>query len=169
MMETLEELKPKIEGIARTITYNREDQKDLFQEMWLHGFEERNTLRDKTKAYILRSCYFHAKHYINEGKSIDSKRRDGTRVVSLYQENDKGEEEMLSIPGSFPSPWDVAITNIMIEEISNLLSEVQKYIFELLLQGYTSAEISRIKKTSRAAISKNLKNIRRKVSIYLTG
>ncbi len=37
MMETLEELKPKIEGIARTITYNREDRKDLFQEMWLHG------------------------------------------------------------------------------------------------------------------------------------
>ncbi len=169
MMEILEELTPRIEGIARTIAYNREEQKDLFQEMWVHGFEKRNMLRDKTDAYILRSCYFHAKHYINKGKSIDSKRRDGTRVVSLYQKNDKGEEEMLPIPGSLPSPEDAAIANIMREEISSLLSEVQKYILELLIQGYTSAEISRIKKTSRAAISKNLKNIRRKVSIYLAG
>lgn len=168
-METLEELEPKIKVIARTITYNREDQKDLLQEMCVHVFEERNMLRDKTKAYILRSCYFHARHYISEGKSIDSKWRDGVRVVSLYQENDKGEEEMLPIPGDFCLPEDVAITNIMIEEINSLLSEAQKYIFELLLQGYTSAEISRIKRTSRAAVSKNLKKIRRKVLTYLTG
>jgi len=169
MMETLEELEPKMKGIAYTITYNKEDQKDLFQEMCLHMFEERDMLRDKTKAYILRSCYFCAKHYISEGKSIDSKRRDGTRVVRLYQENDKGEEEILPIPGDFSLPEDVAITNIMIEEIKSLLSEAQKYIFELLLQGYTSAEISRIKRTTRAAVSKNLKKIRRKISIYLVG
>lgn len=77
MMETLEELEPKIKVIARTITYNREDQKDLLQEMWLHMFEERDMLIDKTKAYIFRSCYFHAKHYVSEGKSIDSKWRRG--------------------------------------------------------------------------------------------
>lgn len=169
MVKTLEELEPKIKAIARMITYNKEDQKDLLQEMCLHMFEERGMLRDKTKAYILRSCYFHAKHYVNEGKSIDSKRRDGARLVSLYQENDKGEKETLPIPGDFSSPEDVTITNIMIEEIKSLLSEAQKYIFELLLQGYTPAEISRIKRTTRAAVSKNLKKIRRKISIYLTG
>lgn len=168
-MEVLEELESEVKEIAHTITDNKEDQKDLLQEMWLHVFERGDMLRDKTKAYILRSCYFHAKHYISEGKSVDSKRRYGTHIVSLYQENDKGEGEMLPIPGDFPSPVDVAITNIMIEEIESLLSGAQKYIFELLLQGYTSSEIARIKKTTRAAVSKNLKKIRKKTLRYLDG
>lgn len=168
-METLGELESKIKRIAHMITDNREDQKDLLQEMWLHVFKQRDMLKDKTKAYILRSCYFHARHYISKGKSIDSKRRHGTHVVSLYQENNKGEEGVLSIPGGFPSPKDVAITNIMIKEIKSLLSEAQKYILELLLQGYTSAEIARIKKITRAAVSKNLKKIRKKTLVYLGG
>jgi len=168
-MELLEKLEPKIRGIASVLTDNREDQKDLIQEMCLHIFERKKSLKDKKEFYILRSCYFRAKHYVNQGKSIDSKWRRGIRVISLYYKDNNGEERMRDIPSDFPSPHNIVITRLMTEEIRGLLSGRQREIFELLFKGYTSAEIAKTLKVTRAAVSKNLKKIREKVRKYLRG
>jgi len=168
-MELLEELEPKIKRIASMITNNRENQKDLAQEMRLHIFEKRESLKDKKEAYILRSCYFYAKHYINQGKSIDSKWRKSIRVVSLYYKDENGNKKTLPLCSDLPSPMDVVATNMTIEKIRSSLPKRQKQIFELLLEGYIPAEIAKTLKVTRAAVSKNMKKIREKVSKYLKG
>jgi len=161
--------------IARRISGNAHNQKDLVQEMWVHllELEKSGELRGKTRSYFMCSCYFCAKHYLDSGKSVDSKRRGDIIIISLYNSiefNDsyKNKGIISAIVDTGSSPEDIAIENILASEIRNNLKTKQLETFDLLLNnGYNISEIAIARGVDESTVRESIKSIRRIATKYL--
>lgn len=153
---TLKRITHKLNG--RFCFFNDED---LFQEAMLHlwvCFQE-GKLHDKTTSYILQGCYFHLKNHIR-------KVQDKTNLVSINAIVD-GEsmdlEETLCLRNS-ESCFDDLENKILIEQIQNNgLTEREKEVFCLCLEGLTTREIGKHLGISHVSIVKARKNLRKKL------
>lgn len=157
-------LSPTIKRIAYKLNghYSAFNHDDLYQEALLHLWQEfqRGALADKTDSYILQGCYFHLKNYIRT-------HCDKARCVSL--DGFKGEDEegfdlgeILLLPERACAREEVHC-RMLIEQIrNNGLTDREKNVFLLSLEGMTTREIGRRLGVSHVMVVKLKKSMRAK-------
>jgi len=170
-VEMLKNLDTKMRGIACKITDNEADQDDLMQEMCLYLWENREKLKNKTESYLLRACYFQAMHFINQGKSIDSKSRKDFIICSLgYRDNGNGGRgeilvsNLISVTEGF---LNELIAKDLEQKIRGCLSQRLKKTYDLLLRGWTLREIASEENLTYEAVRKRVEKIREVAKNYL--
>jgi RNA polymerase sigma factor (sigma-70 family) len=114
---------------------------DLYQEALIHLWLDfkKGRLSDKTDSYILQGCYFHLKNYIR-------KNYDKANLISLENiTNEEGEVFALDNILSLENPhscFEIINCKMLIEKINNNgLTEREKEVFCLALEGLTTREI----------------------------
>lgn len=160
--------------IARRLSSNASDREDLVQEMREHllRIEKNSELTGRTRSYLMRSCYFWATHYLNRGKSLDSKRRDNVIIMSLddrIASNDRAKNKgrISAIVDTWSSSETTAIEHTLIGEIRNKLKAKQRETFDLLLNGYRISEIALTRGVDESTVRESIKSIRRIATKYL--
>lgn len=139
--ELLSELNPQLTAIARKTqrASGPIGVEDLVQEMHVHLWTEwvRGALQDKTKSYILQSCWFHIKNFWRtEGDKLNA--------LSIHKPLDADNEILLgdTIPDRSISLLEETRWRIYIHKISNNgLTPREKEVFALSMDGYTLREI----------------------------
>ena len=135
------------------------DEKDISQEMRLHLWEEwkNGALENKTDSYIIQNLWFHSKNYIR-------KNREKRKTVSLYEE--AGDDNCVLeniIPNNLPPVDEIVENNILIQKIKNNgLTDKEKEILHLRLEGYNLREIGKRAGMSHVRVYKVLSLIIRK-------
>jgi RNA polymerase sigma factor (sigma-70 family) len=160
--ELIKRVSLKLKGITRKISrhYWFLSDEDLFQEALIHLWQHFNAgkLGDKTDSYILQGCYFYLKNYIRKTK-------DKICLMSMYSsinEEDSGPEDIFSFkdPRSF---IDEVNNRVLIEEILNDgLTNREKQVFSLSLEGHTVREIGRMLGISHVSVLKSNRKIKGK-------
>jgi len=157
-------LSPTIKRIAYKLNghFAAFNHDDLYQEALMHLWLEfkKGTLADKTDSYILQGCYFHLKNYIRTHcdkapcVNLDScKREDG-------EDFDLG--EILSRE-EYPGTREEVYCRMLIEQIrNNGLTDREKDIFLLSLEGMTTREIGARLGISHVMVVKLKKSIQKK-------
>lgn len=138
---------------------------DLYQEALLHLWHryEEKKFSDKTDSFILQSCYFFLKNYIRKTyKKVD---RNSFSMNALRGE---GANYTLEDILPFVDKRDILgslSTDLLIEEIRNVLTHREKEIFSLALSGLSKREIGRRFGISHVMVIKIEKGIKEKCKI----
>ena len=167
------ELIKRISPILKRITYRLNghysffNDEDLYQEALVHLWVDYKDgkLIDKTDSYILQGCYFYLKNYLR-------KNYDKARLISL--ENTVNDEDgtfnlddILS-SGNPKSCLEFIHCEMLIEKINNNgLTQREKEVFNLALEGLTTREIGSRLGISHVRIVKLKGKIREKCRKYL--
>ena len=134
------------------------DQEDMMQEAFCHLWERwsRGELVDKTESYILTSCRFHLQNYLR-------KVQEKMTLVSLNAPLDSREislEELIPDQSFSSEQMDA---KVLVEQIrGDGLTDREKDVFELRLQGYTVRQVGERLGVSHPRVIKLLSNIRNK-------
>jgi len=160
----LDEHTPPLAHMVRKLKSYSSDrsisEEDMFQEAACHLWSrwERGELNDKTRGYILRSCFFHLRNYLRSTErirplSIDLAIDDnGTTLADILPDSSYGHDELVE-------------TELTICRMRNAgLTEREREIFDLLLEGHTAREIASKLGISHVRVVKVCKNIRRKLA-----
>jgi len=165
------EFSKKLKGIASKITNNKADQDDLLQEMRIYLWEKRKEFKDKTESYILRACYFQAKHCHSRGKSIDSKPRKNVIIMSLEDAkicNCSGRVcSALNGYSVLEEARDILVAEEIKESIRGRLNPKLRRTFDLLMEGYSLSEIAQNLNLTYEAVRLRVKKIRKLARAYL--
>lgn len=159
--EILEELFPKLTGIARRVNGYLPfiDEDDLMQEMSLHLWKKwkQGELEGKTDSFILQSCWFHLKNYL---RTVGDK----AQIISLDEPiNSEGTTLGEIIPDNSQPLPELVNWKMLVEKIkTDGLTKREKEVFALCLEGYTLREIGERLDISFVRVSKIKKNIRKK-------
>jgi len=165
-----EELVKRISPKLKRITYKLNghfsffNEEDLYQEALLHLWQDfcLGKLDNKTDSYILQGCYFHLKNYIR-------KTRDKSNLVSLnamIEEEGSNLEEILCLENSKSCLADLE-NKILIQEIQNNgLTQREKEIFCLSLEGLTTREIGKKLGISHVMVIKIKKKLHMKLEFF---
>lgn len=155
----------QLHGIASKLTADAELQKDLMQEMFVHLIRVQTTEAGQTPSWYMKSCEFHARNYLKQGRSIDSIKRARNGVP--YDEAPSDDGEHFS-PGTCPVPMasqieiqGEIITNDIVNLIVPRLSDTQQQILFLLLKGCGVRETAREIGITHPAVIKHRKKIAR--------
>ncbi len=137
------------------------NEEDIAQEMFIHLWQEHRNgkFQDKTDSYIIQSLWFCSKNYLR-------KKKDRGFFVSL-DEPVNGEEITLKdiIPDHSPSFTETLENKMFIQRvIGNGLTEREKEVFNLCLEGYNLREIGERLGISHVRVFKIQKNIREKIN-----
>jgi len=164
---TFEELVKRLSPKLKRITYKLNghffffNEEDLYQEALIHLWQDfcLGKLDNKTDSYILQGCYFHLKNYIR-------KTRDKSNLVSLnamIEKEGSNLEEILCLENSKSCLVDLE-NNILIQEIQNNgLTQREKEVFFLSLEGLTTREIGKKLGISHVMVIKIKKTLRMKL------
>jgi len=165
--ELVKRLSPKLKRITYKLNghFSFFNDEDLYQEALIHLWQDffAGKLNDKTDSYILQGCYFHLKNYIR-------KARDKANLVSLnamIDEEGSNLEEILCLEN--PESCLVDLENkILIGQIQNNgLTQREKEIFCLSLEGLTIREIGKRLGISHVRVVKLQKRIQGKCKKYI--
>lgn len=164
--ELVKKISPTLKRITHRLngrfTFFNED--DLEQEALLHLWVsfKRGKLGDKTESYILQGCYFHLKNYIR-------KVQDKAKLISLdkvFGEEGMGLEEMLPVEDTRDYFGRIE-ANMLLEDILNSgLSEREKEILSLCLEGLTVREVGIRLGISHVRVVKVKNNLRKKLKKF---
>ena len=156
-------------GVAARLTGDRELQKDLVQEMLLHLVRVEIDLPGRTVSWYITSCQFHARHYLQRGRSVDSIKRC-RNLVSLGEDHDDGDGELKSCLDA-ADPVDLH-GELITQDIVNLLivrlTDMEQQILFLLIRGFGVREIGRQLSLSHTMICQHRKQISRVASYLLS-
>jgi RNA polymerase sigma factor (sigma-70 family) len=148
-----------LKGIIYKIKTNNEfnffDEEDLYQEALLHLFEEFKTgnLNNKNESYILQNCYFYLKNYIRKNcKKMNylslEQIKDNNGEKFYFNENEKYSEFIYE--------------KILIDyDINKKLTEREREIVKLSLEGLTTREIGKRLGISHVMVIKIKKKLRK--------
>jgi len=141
--EMVKRLTPKLKGITHRLNgrFTFFNENDLYQEAMVHLWIDYKDgkLTEKTDSYILQGCYFYLKNYIR-------KTHNKASLISLENMVNK-EGEMFDLDDIFPlehpeSTFELINSRMIIEKINNnVLTEKEKSVFCLALEGLTTREI----------------------------
>jgi len=155
----------QLHGIASKLTGDAELQKDLMQEMFVHLIRVQTSEAGQTSSWYMKSCEFHARNYLKQGRSIDSIKRARNGVP--YDETPSDDGEHFS-HGTCPVPpvtqieiQGEIITNDIVNLIVPRLSDTQQQILFLLLKGCGVRETAREIGITHPAVIKHRKKIAR--------
>lgn len=144
MKMVYEDIVKRLSPTLRRITYKLNghfsffDDDDLYQEalanLWV--LFRKDELSDKTDSFILQGCFYHLKNYIR--KAMD--RADIISLNGNIGEDETTLEEIFALEDS--RPRDDLETRLLEDEVlSNGLTEREKKIVLLSLEGFTVREI----------------------------
>lgn len=158
--ELVRKISPKLKAITHRLNgrFTFFNDEDLFQEALMHLWIDFNQheLDDKTDSYILQGCYFYLKNYI---RTIQDKRA----LVSLNAlVSEEGSDLESLLPSSDSKAYfDYLNSKILVEKIcNNGLTERERNIFNLALEGLTTREIGQRLGISHVRVVKLQKIIR---------
>jgi DNA-directed RNA polymerase specialized sigma24 family protein len=144
-------------GVAAKLTADVDFRKDLLQEMLVHLHRAQIKLPGRTVSWYIKSCEFHARNYLNRGRSVDSHKR-ASQLVSLDA------EEYVETGFFSVNPADTCHV-LMAQDLVNLitpkLSDCQKKVLQLLLNGCGVREAGRQLGISHPAVIKHRHRIAR--------
>ncbi len=155
---TLKRLSPKLRAITRRLNgkFTFFDEEDLYQEalLYLLQLNRRKALQDKTESFLLQGCYYHLKNYIR----TVWKRTD---ACSLSLDNCIHEDGLSLEETFFKKEGSAALEFILrLREIKNRLSEREKQVFSLTLEGFTTREIGQRMGTTHVVVIKLIRRIK---------
>lgn len=166
--KVLEDLKPQLIGISKQINKNTAyiDTDDLVQEMVLHLWEKwrKGEVERHTRSYILQSCWFHIKNYLRKSDSR-------LKTISVDESVDKediylwGIIPQESIPVTDAVEFEMTVESIM----SNGLTQREKEVFSLILEGCTLREVGEKLRISFVRVFKIKNNLQKKINVYING
>lgn len=156
-----------LRDVALRITSDMEMQKDLVQEMLLHLLQVQREQPGQTFRWYVKSCEFHARNYLRLGKSVDSYKRAGGRISFSQTEAGDGEgfchEQFFYRVDTMESTDDSK--DFLRDEIFSLiaprLSERQRQIMQMLIQGCGVREVGRQLGITHPAVIKHRRKIAR--------
>src|SRR2546427_3960448 len=137
--------------------------------MFLHLIRVETELPGRTASWYITSCHFHARHYLERGRSVDSIKR-GSNLVPLRADHDDGD-------GGFDCRLDAAdpvdvhgelVMRDIVNQLSVRLTDRQQRILLLLLRGFSVREIGRELSLGLPTILQHRKTIRRVASYLLS-
>ena len=150
----------QLRTVAAHLTGDRELQKDLMQEMFLHLVRVETDLPGRTASWYITNCQFQARHYLERGRSVDSIKRC-RNLVPLGEDHDDRD-------GGFHFCLDPADPvdlhgELVMRDIVNLLivrlTDTQQQILFLLIRGFGVREIGRELSLSHTMIVQHRKKI----------
>ena len=156
---------PKLKGIVHRLNghFTFFDDKDLYQEALVHlwGSWKEEHLDGKTESYILQGCFFYLKNYIRTAL-------DRVALVSmetLIEDSDMTLAETLPLEAK-DSPLDSLESELVMAQFSKAgLTDRERAIIDLTLDGLTTREIGERLGVSHVRIVKVKKNIRAKCAL----
>jgi RNA polymerase sigma factor (sigma-70 family) len=165
-----EHLMKRISPTLKRITYKLNghysffNDEDLFQEAMIHLWNayKQGKLNDKTDSYILQGCYFHIKNYIRKIK-------DKPLVISfnaLIGDNEVDLDEALCLKDAGVGIADLENKSLVEQIRDNGLSEREKKVFCLCLQGLTVREVGKRLGISHVWVVKLMGRIKEKCNKY---
>jgi RNA polymerase sigma factor (sigma-70 family) len=154
-------ISPTLKRITRRLNGHHSffDDEDLYQEALGHlwNAHTRGVLTDKTDSYILQGCYFHLKNYLR-------KTQDGVPIISLnttFSEDGMALEELLAAEGD--DALDYLESKLQVETLGDrYLTEREKQVLELFLEGMSTREIGRRVGVSHVMVLKIRNKIKEK-------
>lgn len=164
-MKPFEDIVKKLSPTLRRITYKLNghfsffDDDDLYQEALAHLWIlfRKDGLSDKTDSFILQGCFYHLKNYIR-------KAMDRAKLVSLngnIDEEGTTLEEIFAVEDS--RPQDNLEARLLEDEVlSNGLTERERKIVLLSLEGFTVREIGQRLGISHVRVIKLKDRIKKK-------
>ena len=164
--ELVQRISPKLKRITYKLNghFSFFNEEDLYQEALIHLWQDfcLGKLDNKTNSYILQGCYFYLKNYIR-------KIRDKSNLVSLNsmtEEDGSNLEEILCLENQKSCLVDLE-NKILIQEIQNNgLTQREKEIFFLSLEGLTTREIGKKLGISHVMVIKIKKNLCKKLEFF---
>lgn len=165
--DLLERLEPKLRAISRKVQfcYTYCDKDDFLQEALLYLWirQREGVWDDKTESYVLQGCYFFLKNYIRRiCKMVDK------RSVSINTPLSGDTESILEhimIDEKTLNSEDSMDIYMMLDESEEAMTEREKEVLCLKIEGKTTREIGARFGVSHVAIVKLQKNIREKCGI----
>ena len=162
---TKESIIRKLRGVAVKLTNDAELQKDLLQEMAIHLHNVLTKLPGRTQSWYIKSCEFHARNYLKLGRSVDSRKRRYNLIpfdllTKASAEIGMFAEDSDSRPG--------LIAQDLMEHIIPKLSERQKKVLSLLMDGCGVREAGRKLGISHPAVIKHRNRIARIARTVIT-
>ena len=171
-MESFENLLGDIRAKLRVITIKLDgkrasfcDYEDLYQEAVLHLWNQyRNrALEDKTRSYILQSCYFYLKNYIRKTyRNIDC------QTVSIqYMDVERNIKfEDLICPEERRQLFNCIEAGVLEDDVKALLDDRENKVMSLGLRGFTVREIGKELGISHVMVLKIKKRIASKCEVF---
>lgn len=164
------ELLKRISPTLKRITYKLNghfsyfNDEDLYQEALMHLWQDfqAGKLDDKTESYVLQGCYFHLKNYLRKVKT----KVNLVSLETVINEEGLNLEDRLSSESKQDHPGYLENRSLLECMQNNGLTEREKKVLALFLEGLTVREIGQRLGISHVRIVKIKANIRRK-STYL--
>jgi RNA polymerase sigma factor (sigma-70 family) len=163
----------RLRDAASRLTTDAEMQKDLMQEMLVHLFQVQKEQPGKTLQWYVKSCEFHARNYLRLGRSIDSyKRARGGVQIADAPNGDHDEfchEQFFHRvdPVDLNASHKELFRDDILALITPRLSERQRVIMQLLMQGSGVREIGRQLGITHPAVIKHRRKIARIAKEFL--
>jgi RNA polymerase sigma factor (sigma-70 family) len=174
----LERFLPRLKAVARRVNGHLRftahlcggarfiDEDDLIQVMSLHLWEKwkEDDLEGKTDSFILKGCWFQLKNYL---RTVNGK----AEVISLDELiNSEGTTLRRTVPDNSRSLDELVDGKMLVEKIrANGLTEREREVFNLYLEGYNLREIGEKLEISSARVAKVQENIRQKWTNKVNG
>src|ERR1043166_2143949 len=163
----------KLREVASRITADIDLQKDLVQEMLVHLLMVQQDHPGQSTSWYIKSCEFHGRNFLRLGRSIDSYKRAKGRVLGNHSfDTGDGEffhEQFFHRVDSVESMSEQG--GLMGDDIYQLiaprLSDRQRTIITLLMQGHGVREVARQLGITHPAVIKHRKRVARIAREYL--
>src|ERR1051326_1730523 len=160
-------IEKKLREVASRITADIDLQKDLVQEMLVHLLQAQRDRPGQSTSWYFKSCEFHGRNFLRLGRSIDSYKRAKGRVQSSP---DPGPAKEGFFPEQFFPRMDLVesrngqdglLGDDIYQLIAPRLSDRQRSIVTLLMQGHGVREVARQLGITHPAVIKHRKKIAR--------
>ena len=150
----------QLRGVAAKLTGDLDLQQDLLQEMLIHLGRVGAEAAGHTGSWYVKSCEFHARNYLDRGRSIDSLKRQMNAVPLEPGDPDDTEDFWFCVDAV--DPLDLRselITRDLIDLMIPQLTPPQHQVFSLLLHGFGIREIARTLRISHPMVINHRKKI----------
>lgn len=135
------------------ITSNPTLRKDLLQEAMIHLWLTESSRPGQTKSWYLQGCKFHLLHYLNSGRSIDSRKRhfDGAQHFDESADGLENEWER----GADDSVLSWVSARDLFSLLTQHLTPVENRVLHCLAEGMRTREIGRRLNISHTMVSRH--------------
>ena len=149
-------IKKRLVGVINGLTRDRSLREDLMQEAMIHFWKVEREHPGQTLSWYLQSCYFHLRHCLWSGRSIDSSRRRGLQVELPKDEDLCDCLEWSPVEESVVAEVEVRES---IRLLRHSLSPRERAILLCLTNGLRPREIARHLLLSHPTVNKDRRKI----------
>lgn len=149
-------IKKRLVGVINGLTRDRSLREDLMQEAMIHFWKAEREHPGQTLSWYLQSCYFHLRHCLWSGRSIDSSRRRGLQVELPKDEDLCDCLEWSPVEESVVAEVEVRES---IRLLRHSLSPRERSILLCLTNGLRPREIARHLLLSHPTVNKDRRKI----------